>query len=238
MFGVDSKTSRRQHKSINWCFFSRLFAESKWFSFQLLSFILFHSVFLQTFFFFLFFYFSSFFRFRFFVVFRSTFSTKWRPIYIDDDCNRNSIDSRERNVKFGTHSAIANDLGERLFFVIDDNNNKNARLQIKNVHDTDGGVYRCRVDFFNSATRNSRINLTLVGKLSYIFDLFWLFFFWFLFHSISHHQLEMWMKRIWFCWVFLRSLILYRICVKGNHKIKLSFAMFDFVWNGNSMITN
>lgn len=75
----------------------------------------------------------------------------------------NSIDSRERNVKFGAHSAIANDLGERLFFAIDDNNNKNARLQIKNVQDTDGGVYRCRVDFFNSATRNSRINLTLVG---------------------------------------------------------------------------
>lgn len=74
-----------------------------------------------------------------------------------------SIDSRERNIKFGTHSAIANDLGERLFFAIDDNNNKNARLQIKNVQDTDGGVYRCRVDFYNSATRNSRINLTLVG---------------------------------------------------------------------------
>lgn len=66
-------------------------------------------------------------------------------------------------MKYGAHSAIANDLGERLFFAIDDNNNKNARLQIKNVQDTDGGVYRCRVDFFNSATRNARINLTLVG---------------------------------------------------------------------------
>lgn len=77
--------------------------------------------------------------------------------------HQNSIDSRERNVKYGAHSAIANDLGERLFFAIDDNNNKNARLQIKNVQDTDGGVYRCRVDFFNSATRNARINLTLVG---------------------------------------------------------------------------
>lgn len=80
-----------------------------------------------------------------------------------------SIDSRERNVKFGAHSAIASDLGERLFFAIDDNNNKNARLQIKNVQDTDGGVYRCRVDFFNSATRNSRINLTLVGMSLIVF---------------------------------------------------------------------
>lgn len=81
---------------------------------------------------------------------------------------QHSIDSRERNVKFGTHSAIANDLGERLFFAIDDNNSKNARLQIRNVQDQDGGVYRCRVDFFNSATRNSRINLTLVGTYSSI----------------------------------------------------------------------
>lgn len=80
-----------------------------------------------------------------------------------------SIDSRERNVKFGTHSAIASDLGERLFFAIDDNNSKNARLQIKNVQNNDGGVYRCRVDFFNSATRNSRINLTLVGMYSSIY---------------------------------------------------------------------
>lgn len=87
----------------------------------------------------------------------------------------NSIDSRERNVKFGAHSAIANDLGERLFFAIDDNNSKNARLQIKNVQDSDGGVYRCRVDFFNSATRNSMINLTLVGmytQCTYMFARF------------------------------------------------------------------
>lgn len=91
---------------------------------------------------------------------------KWHNTKISEQktiSTTSSIDSRERNVKFGAHSAIASDLGERLFFAIDDNNNKNARLKIKNVQDTDGGVYRCRVDFFNSATRNSRINLTLVG---------------------------------------------------------------------------
>lgn len=72
-----------------------------------------------------------------------------------------SLDSREKSVKFGTHSAIASDLGERLFFATDGDN---ARLQIKDVQTSDGGVYRCRVDFFESATRNSRINLTLVGR--------------------------------------------------------------------------
>lgn len=81
-------------------------------------------------------------------------------IFISHLC-RCSVDSREG--KSATHSTIANDLGERLVFKIDDNNSKNARLKIENVKETDGGVYRCRVDFFNSATRNSRINLTLVG---------------------------------------------------------------------------
>lgn len=89
---------------------------------------------------------------------------------IIDHCDRStqltlttgiSLDSREKSVKFGTHSAIASDLGERLFFATDGDN---ARLQIKDVQTSDGGVYRCRVDFFESATRNSRINLTLVGR--------------------------------------------------------------------------
>ncbi|XP_055373639.1 B-cell receptor CD22 [Condylostylus longicornis] len=72
-----------------------------------------------------------------------------------------SLDSRKGNIKLATHSAIANDLGQRLFFTIPDSP-KDARLQIRDVKPIDGGVYRCRVDFFNSPTRNFRINLTLV----------------------------------------------------------------------------
>lgn len=108
--------------------------------------------------------------------FLSSFSRRFRfnfvSIWPAGRAARRSIDSRERNVKFGSHSAIADDLGERLFFVIDDNSNKNARLQIKDVQDMDGGMYRCRVDFFNSATRNSRINLTLVGMCTRFISLF------------------------------------------------------------------
>uniref|UniRef100_A0A1B0BBE0 Ig-like domain-containing protein n=1 Tax=Glossina palpalis gambiensis TaxID=67801 RepID=A0A1B0BBE0_9MUSC len=59
------------------------------------------------------------------------------------------------------HAAIASDLGQRLFFSIGDNP-KDSRLQIRDVKSTDGGIYRCRVDFFNYPTRNYRINLTLV----------------------------------------------------------------------------
>ncbi|XP_055908823.1 hemicentin-1 isoform X2 [Eupeodes corollae] len=72
-----------------------------------------------------------------------------------------SLDSRGGNVKLAPHSAIASDLGQRLFFSIGDDP-KESRLQISDVKTTDGGVYRCRIDFFNSPTRNFRINLTLV----------------------------------------------------------------------------
>ncbi|XP_023159288.1 hemicentin-1, partial [Ceratitis capitata] len=72
-----------------------------------------------------------------------------------------SLDSRGGNIKLAPHSAIASDLGQRLFFSIGDNL-KDSRLQIRDVKPTDGGIYRCRIDFFNSPTRNFRINLTLV----------------------------------------------------------------------------
>ncbi|KAI8044329.1 hypothetical protein M5D96_000483, partial [Drosophila gunungcola] len=72
-----------------------------------------------------------------------------------------SLDSRGGNVKLAPHAAIASDLGQRLFFSIGDNP-KDSRLQINDVKPEDGGVYRCRVDFFNSPTRNFRHNLTLV----------------------------------------------------------------------------
>lgn len=62
-----------------------------------------------------------------------------------------------------THAALASELGLRLYFAVDGEQPKDARLQIRGVQKSDGGVYRCRVDFFNSATRNVRVNLSLVG---------------------------------------------------------------------------
>ncbi|KAJ6639885.1 Hemicentin-2 [Pseudolycoriella hygida] len=73
-----------------------------------------------------------------------------------------SLDSRGGgSLKLATHSALASDLGQRVFFSAEDNP-KDARLQIRNVKESDGGVFRCRVDFFNAATRNTRVNLSLV----------------------------------------------------------------------------
>jgi hypothetical protein len=67
-------------------------------------------------------------------------------------------------LKDATHSALSGDLGERLYFAAAELP-KDAKLKIKDVKTSDAGVYRCRVDFFNTPTRNYRVNLTLVGEL-------------------------------------------------------------------------
>lgn len=75
-----------------------------------------------------------------------------------------SLDSRNgASLKAATHSALAGERGERVFFSVADNP-KDAKLRIKSAEEADGGIYRCRVDYFNSPTRNFRVNLTLVGS--------------------------------------------------------------------------
>ncbi|KAK9880431.1 hypothetical protein WA026_011678 [Henosepilachna vigintioctopunctata] len=60
---------------------------------------------------------------------------------------------------------MSGDLGNRLYFIMDENPSR-ARLRIENVSVNDQGLYRCRVDFVNSPTRNFQVNLILIEQPS------------------------------------------------------------------------
>lgn len=58
---------------------------------------------------------------------------------------------------------MTDDLGGRSYFIADEEPSK-ARLRIQNVKKSDKGLFRCRVDFVNSPTRNYQVNLSLIGE--------------------------------------------------------------------------
>lgn len=76
-----------------------------------------------------------------------------------------SLDARGGPLSQASHLAVTDDLGSRTYFLTDGASTR-ARLRINNVQREDEGVFRCRVDFTNSPTRNFKVNLTLVGQIS------------------------------------------------------------------------
>nr|XP_022903613.1 nephrin isoform X2 [Onthophagus taurus] len=71
-----------------------------------------------------------------------------------------SLDARGIPLEKASHLAASQDVGARSYFIAD--HPSRARLKIQNVTLEDEGVFRCRVDFLNSPTRNFKVNLTLV----------------------------------------------------------------------------
>lgn len=73
-----------------------------------------------------------------------------------------SSDARGADLSEATHLTLGDELGKRTDFLT--SGHAFARLRIRHAHPDDEGSYRCRIDFFNSPTRNFRVNLTVEGK--------------------------------------------------------------------------
>lgn len=70
------------------------------------------------------------------------------------------FDARGKALQQGIHWADIAVFTSKVHFYYDSNP---PSLRIQAINLNDAGLYRCRVDFQKSPTRNSRINLTVLG---------------------------------------------------------------------------
>lgn len=74
-----------------------------------------------------------------------------------------SYDSRDKSSEEASHWSDDKTVGGRVSFELGSGKYP-ARLTLQAVRDSDGGLYRCRVDFKKSPTRNHNVNLTVICK--------------------------------------------------------------------------
>ncbi|XP_054259199.1 neural cell adhesion molecule 1-like [Macrosteles quadrilineatus] len=75
-----------------------------------------------------------------------------------------SLDARNHTLGDAPlHWASTDSQGKRCHFLLRSSDpDHRAALKITNVQESDEGIFRCRVDFLNSPTRNYRVNLTMI----------------------------------------------------------------------------
>ncbi|XP_030038013.2 LOW QUALITY PROTEIN: neural cell adhesion molecule 2 [Manduca sexta] len=60
------------------------------------------------------------------------------------------------------HWAVAGEFGARTHFVLNESDPSSAHLAVEKVARYDEGIYRCRIDYVDSPTKNYKINLTII----------------------------------------------------------------------------
>ncbi|CAG9789176.1 unnamed protein product [Diatraea saccharalis] len=60
------------------------------------------------------------------------------------------------------HWAVAGEFGARTHFVLNESDPSSAHLAVEKVAHQDEGLYRCRIDYVDSPTRNYKVNLTVI----------------------------------------------------------------------------
>ncbi|KAF4525468.1 hypothetical protein B566_EDAN004880 [Ephemera danica] len=73
---------------------------------------------------------------------------------------RSNVDSRERNFSQAERWSDENVFASRAYFIAE---RTPAELGVDHARLSDAGLYRCRVDFRVAQTRNSKVNLTVIG---------------------------------------------------------------------------
>lgn len=73
------------------------------------------------------------------------------------------VDTRDRSILQADRWSADNVFANRAYFMPD---KVPAELGVDHVKESDAGVYRCRVDFRKAQTRNTRVNLTVIGKFT------------------------------------------------------------------------
>lgn len=72
-----------------------------------------------------------------------------------------SVDARDRDFGIAQRWSDESVFSNRAYFMLDKNP---AELGVNPIREEDAGIYRCRVDFQIGQTRNSKVNLTVIGE--------------------------------------------------------------------------
>lgn len=79
------------------------------------------------------------------------------------------MDGRDRDFSLAERWSDDNVFANRAYFMPE---KRPAELGVDHIRESDQGVYRCRVDFKVAQTRNSKVNLTVIGKSNNVYFLF------------------------------------------------------------------